>query len=396
MGTTISDVIIIGSGLAGGFTAYAFAKRGVRVTVLESDPAVSSKASGNRFALLTPYITTKGSPLETLYSAGFCFTRSLYLNHPRLVPLFTQCGALQLPATSRLAASLEGDTHILGGLSVTRLTAPEASDVCGVSLRSAAFHIPEAGFVDPRASLLSLFDEYSKYISVRAHTHVTQLTQQDSGWCVTCSGGEQYQSPTVVLCNAYEAASLKLSSWLPLEAIRGQTVWTKASAPSDALRCVVAFGGYVTPAVQGHHLVGAHYRHNDQNPTVSDSDTAEILRRLMEWIPAMRCTRSDTTAARVCFRTSTIDRLPYIGVLPNFDEMQRESTRYQPGTNLARHVPLTHHRGLYIHAGHGSRGLLTCPLGGEIIARHVCGEELTEWSAVISLSTPDRLPHRLL
>jgi tRNA 5-methylaminomethyl-2-thiouridine biosynthesis bifunctional protein len=105
---------------------------------------------------------------------------------------------------------------------------------------------------------------------------------------------------------------------------------------------------------------------------------------------------TDTTDPRVCFRTSTIDRLPYIGALPDFHAMQQEASQYQSGTDLQKRVPIRFLEGVYMHLGHGSRGLLSCPLGAEIIARSICGEELKEFEKAASVVDPARLPYRLL
>ena len=69
-----NDVIIVGAGLAGGCTAYALAKRGLKVSILESGNELAPKASGNRLALITPYITDQASSRETLYSTGYNFS----------------------------------------------------------------------------------------------------------------------------------------------------------------------------------------------------------------------------------------------------------------------------------------------------------------------------------
>jgi tRNA 5-methylaminomethyl-2-thiouridine biosynthesis bifunctional protein len=69
---------------------------------------------------------------------------------------------------------------------------------------------------------------------------------------------------------------------------------------------------------------------------------------------------------------------------------------FRSGSDIQARVPLTHHDGLYVHVGHGSRGLLSCPVGAEIIARLAYNEELSELQEVAVTLTPDRLPYRLL
>ena len=105
------------------------------------------------------------------------------------------------------------------------------------------------------------------------------------------------------------------------------------------------------------------------NETPTDEDTTEILSRLYRTFPIISDLR--VILSRVCFRASTHDRMPYIGALPNQDN-----------------------DGLFINAGHGSRGLITAPLGGEIIARHITNEPLNDLKESASIVAADRLSKR--
>jgi tRNA 5-methylaminomethyl-2-thiouridine biosynthesis bifunctional protein len=394
--STRCDVVIVGGGLAGGFTAHAFASRGATVTLLESCPALASRASGNRFALLTPYITTKASPLESLYSVGFDFSSSTIASSDRLARLLHRCGALQLPATGRLRNALAGDSSLLGVAKVQRLSSEEASELAAIAIPSWAFYIPDAGFIDPAEAIRQLIQEYESTINVHCDSSVASLSRAVNGWDICCKDGTKYSAPIVIICGAYETAALEICSWLPLEPIRGQTVSATPSQHSANLRTVLAFGGYLTPVVDGMHFIGAHYRHDDPNPEPSDEDTADVLMRCAKWLPETKLDSSQTTGARVCFRTSTIDRLPYVGALPDFFEMQRQASMYRSGSDIAARVPLRHHEGLYVHVGHGSRGLLSCPLGAEVVARMANRESLAELSDVALIMSPDRVPYRVL
>jgi tRNA 5-methylaminomethyl-2-thiouridine biosynthesis bifunctional protein len=141
------------------------------------------------------------------------------------------------------------------------------------------------------------------------------------------------------------------------------------SAESQTLRTVISYDGYITPSYDGVHFIGAHYRHHDMNETPTNEDTTEILSRLYRTFPTI----SDlgVTSSRVCFRASTHDRMPYIGALP-----------------------FQGNEGLFINAGHGSRGLITAPLGGEIIARHITNEPLGELEEPASIVSTARLSKR--
>ena len=135
------------------------------------------------------------------------------------------------------------------------------------------------------------------------------------------------------------------------------------------MRTVISYDGYITPSYEGTHFVGAHYRHNDMNETPTGEDTTEILSRLYRTLPTI--SNLEVTSSRVCFRASTHDRMPYIGELPSHDGA-----------------------GLFINAGHGSRGLVTAPLGGEIVARLMLNESLGDCEQAACITSATRLSKR--
>lgn len=364
------DALIIGGGLAGAGTARALARRGLSVLICESFPHLAAKASGNARGLLMPYVATHSSPPGRLYARGFRFTHSLLTNDLSSLDLFQQCGALQLPATKRLARLITESTACVGDSPIERLTAIEATERAGVTITTPSFFIEEAGFCKPAEITRALIDTAPLGITVWCSRRVISLSPEGSGWRITCEDGASAVGTHTVLCGAHEISLLPQTSWVPLEAIRGQTAQASASPQSRSLRTVISYDGYITPSYDGAHFVGAHYRHNDMNDAPSEEDTAEILSRLYRTFPTI--SDLQVASSRVCFRASTHDRMPYIGKLPS-----HETTS------------------LFINAGHGSRGLITAPLGGELIARHITNESFGDLQEVASICSANRLSKRL-
>lgn len=389
-------MIVIGGGLAGASTAFSIARRGAQVLLLENAPGLCERASGNRFGLLTPYIATHSSPFEVLYSAGYSYSRTLLQSPFATDSGFNACGAIQFPSTKRFETLLQDSRPLIGAPDIRRASNLECSALSGVPCADGGFVIPSAGFVSPAKFMQQLLHSVHDRVTVRHAIRATEITRTENTWRVTCTDSSTIHTANVVVCGAFESVNLAHYAWLPLEPIRGQTIATQATSSSRSLRMVLCFGGYLTPAVENEHLLGAHYRHDDDNQEPRDEDTAEIIRVATRALPSLALTMSDVRSARVCFRTSTIDRLPYIGRLPNFTEMESEARSYRSGTDLRAKVALRDYPGLYINAGHGSRGLLTGPLGGEIIARLMNNEPLDALLPATTLCEPARVPHRLL
>jgi tRNA 5-methylaminomethyl-2-thiouridine biosynthesis bifunctional protein len=390
------DVLIVGSGLAGASCAFALARRGLSTIVCEAAPRICDKASGNRYGLLMPYITTRSSIPHTLYSAGFDYSRELLCTTLGHLQVFKECGGIQLPTTKRLHNALESREPLLAPSGIARLSATESSECSGLSLSTPSFFVSSAGYVSPRRLVDTLLENTSPRTVVRTDSRVTSLRSVDHDWRAELQNGERLTSRHVVICGAYESAALEPTAWLPLEPIRGQTTIVHETTASKTLRTLICFDGYLTPSECGEHLLGAHYRHHDPRPEASHEDSSEILQRCRRWFPYLNFASPDLNAARVCFRTSTLDRLPYVGPVPDFAIMQREGNTYQPGTDLQQRVPLRYHPGLFISAGHGSRGLLSCPIAGEIVARRLTGEPLLDLTAAAAICDPARVVYRLM
>ena len=363
------DAIIIGGGLAGAGTARALAQRGRSVLLCETHPHLAAKASGNARGLLMPYVATHTSPPGRLYAKGFRYTHTLLTQTFGDRNFYTECGAMQLPATKRLARILTESTECVGDAPIHRLSAEEGSDVAAITVPTPSFFIPQAGFCKPADVTHALADTNNTSITIRCSHEVVDLTSDKSSWRVTFRNGDIEKAETVVLCGAHEITQLAISSWIPLEAIRGQTVQAQSSPVSASLRTVISYDGYITPEYDGVHFIGAHYRHNDMSEEPEQSDTNEILSRLYRTLPNI--SNLAVASSRVCFRASTHDRMPYIGALP-----------------LHETPPL------FINAGHGSRGLLTAPIGGEIIARIVHNEPLEDLEEAATIASAVRLTKR--
>jgi tRNA 5-methylaminomethyl-2-thiouridine biosynthesis bifunctional protein len=391
-----ADVIVIGAGLAGASTAFSLARRGAHVLLLESESGICERASGNRFGLLTPYIATRASPLLELYSAGYTWTLDLLKSPFAANSGFSPCGAIQFASTKRFETLLSESLPTLGARDITRAAANECSELAGIPCDQGGFVVPSSGFVSPARFMKELITRVDGAITTCYSTRVTSLNFRDGRWSVGCVDTSMFEASNVIVCGAFESNILPPSSWLPLEPIRGQTVSVSASPVSSRLRMVLCFGGYLTPAVEGEHLLGAHYRHDDDNQEPSAEDTQEIVKGVTRALPSLSLSTSLVRSSRVCFRTSTIDRMPYIGQLPNFDAMKKEALSFRSGSNIRERVKTLNYGGLYVNVGHGSRGLLTGPLGGEIIARLINKESLGSLHAAATLCDPDRVPHRLI
>lgn len=362
-----ADVTIIGGGLAGIWTAFEVAKRGFRVLVLERASGPFLHASGNRDALVMPYLGISTANLQwRFYSKAFDWGVRAYraLNDPNS-PLMTVGGVAQFPSTARLAKLMENNQP--PQFSKIHLPSPSI-DLIGVPVEGSFFHVPESFALHPSMLIPPLLRSSS--ISVILNTRVEKLTRIGGGeWEISLGDTKKIRSPYVVLCNAFEASVIEPLLGLPLEPVRGETLLVRSTRESSQLKIPLSFDGYLTPAVNGAHLLGSHYRHHDRSSDPDETVHEAILNRIRRWVPALTFSKQDIIRSRVCFRTSTLDRLPLVG----------------PAIDSTSAAPLD---GLFLNCGHGSRGFTSCPISAEIIARYLAKEALGVLSETASLVLP--------
>lgn len=393
------QAVVIGAGLAGCATAASLAARGWRVTLLERHDDVAREASGNPQGVLYLKLSAHGTALSRLIVAGFGHTRRLLERLQRGID-WDACGVLQLAfdaketeRQSKLAAAFPNDL-------LHALTKDEAEQHAGITLPAGGLFYPDAGWVHPPALCQQLVQH--PLIELRPYQEALSLSRQDDRWRVAGENATLAEAPVLVLACAAEISRLLAAANLPLKRIRGQISRLPASAASSALRTVVCAEGYVAPPRAGEHTLGASFDFHsaDLTPSVAEHvGNLELLREisldLAERLDAQTLDPA-TLQGRAAFRCTSPDYLPLVGPLA---EQQAFNEAYAVLARDARQIPETPCPwlpGLYINSGHGSRGLITAPLSGELIAAWLENEPLPVPRDVADASHPNRFMLRTL
>lgn len=393
------QAVVIGAGLAGCATAASLAARGWRVTLLERHDDIAREASGNPQGVLYLKLSAHGTALSRLIVAGFGHTRRL-LECLQRGQDWDACGVLQLAfdrkeaeRQSKLAAAFPNDL-------LHSLSQAEAEDRAGIGLPAGGLFYPDAGWVHPPALCRQLVQH--PLIELRPYQEALSLSRQDDRWCVEGQNGVLAKAPVLVLACAAEIGRLLPDATLPLKRIRGQISRLPASDTSRALRTVVCAEGYVAPPREGEHTLGASFdfHSDDLAPSVAEHvGNLELLREistdLAERLDAQTLDPA-TLQGRAAFRCTSPDYLPLVGPLA---AGQAFNEAYAVLAKDARQVPETPCPwlpGLYINSGHGSRGLITAPLSGELIAAWLDDEPLPVPRDVAEASHPNRFMLRTL
>lgn len=377
--------IVIGAGIAGCSTAYALAKRGISVTLIDRHERVAQEASGNPVGMLYPKFNAGTSVLSAIAEYGFAYTLSLLKQMATSQEIYRLCGQIQLANNLR-----EKDKQALLNIKmrqafdIRQLSAKEASDVANIELLDGGLYIGESGWVKPQLFCQALIQ--SQLISKLMATSAIYIKQFEDFWQVSFQEKSTLEADIVVLANANDIVQFELCSAIPITPVRGQINFFPSNSISKELKTILCTDHYLSPNVDGFHSIGTSYAPNDMNPLLSAIDTNNNLRaisaissRLYEAIDI------DNVTGRVAWRSATRDYIPLAGQLINNHQLSKEPPRYNDNPS-----DLPWLKGLYLNAGHGSKGLITAPLCGELIANLVNQEPLVIDPLIASKMNPSR------
>ncbi len=347
--------LIIGGGIAGCAAAHALAQRGISVTLIERAPQLATAASGNPRGILHARFGAGMNALHRFVLAAYGHALALF---DEAVPvdgvMRAECGLMQLAfndvETKRIArlAEQEWPEHLL-----QFVDAAQATQFAGVEMKYGGLWFPAGGWVVPPKLCAALANDAR--ITQRLGHDVEALEKTETGW--RASGhdaqGEAWdeEADVVLMCCAHAAKKLAQFVHFPLTPVRGQITVVPETVSSKALQAVVCGDGYCAPAVEGVHVTGATHAFEDESTDVREMDHAENLANLMEYAPHLRQVLGDLDVERLSGRASVRCSAP--GAMPLVGEVQQ---------------------GLYCSLAHGTRGLLTAGLAGEVLAAQICGQ----------------------
>lgn len=366
----VSDrrALIIGAGLAGSAVAERLAARGWQVTLLERHAAPGQGASGNIAGVLRPLPSIDDNPTARLTRAGFLTTLKLLARLGENVR-WQACGVLQL--------ARDGAHESLQRRSVAQLRPPSnylqflereaASNLLNTAVAIGGWWFPGGGWVQPHSLCRAALAAWPDAITLRYNTPVGRIVRQGQDWqALDAAGHILATAPLLIMASGTEATRFEQFADLPQRPARGQTTHLPAGS-LPALKHVVCRQGYVAPAVDGWHALGASFSFDDDDPAERLDDHRDNLNKLQEMLPGLaRGFDAAQLHGRVGFRPIAADRLPIVGAMPEFT-------------------------GLYSALGYGARGLVWCALMAELLVAQLEGDPLPIANNLARAVSPQRI-----
>ncbi len=387
---TCKRALVLGAGLAGCYTAYALARRGWVVTLIDANASAGRGASGNRHAILYPKLSSFYSPLNGFMLSSYLYAIRIYHDLLNKWPIGNLSGILQLAYNQKERLIQDNLQQWLAHYPElgTLVNAEHASTIAGIPLDAGGLFMPYSGWIDSPALCQRLIK--MEGIQWEGETHVTSIVNDGRLWHVN-----EHQAEVLVIANGYRANEFDQTAHLPLKSIHGQMTSIMSNKSSSALKLPLCAQGHLIPAVDGIHDLGATYNSGrvvNACHVVDDVLNIEKLNALstaIEW--------PDTVVGHWSgVRAAAPDYLPLVGRVAQAELFKQQFAGLI--SNSKRWIPLPglFYDGLFICTGFGSRGLTTIPLSAEWLAATINNEPSSLSRAMVQSISPARFLRRSL
>ena len=381
----VENVIVIGAGIAGASTAYALARRGIKVQVISDTPPATA-ASGNKQGLLYAKISAYDTMQTRLLLQSYIYTRNL-LDELLEKDYWSDCGVLHLDdgeAEEKRNRQLSCQVNNL----YRYINADEATNLAGIPLNKGGLYWQYGAWIHPVALVKKLLSHPN--IQVTDNIRITSLSHQDN-WQLIDTNKKAYRASHVVLCCGADRI-LTNDCGLNMQVIRGQTDCALATNFSGRLKIALSGKSYISPAWRGTHCFGATFIPNDDNNEIRSQDSDTNLHNLSLLHKQLRdelTIPADYTHAAV--RVDAYDHLPVVGSVGDAKLMRKIYSHLAFDKKYPYTQACPYLQGLYINSAHGTRGLCTAPLCGEAVAAQILGLPHPFDNALRQALSPNRL-----
>lgn len=387
-----NTAIVIGGGIAGCSSAYALAKRGIKVTLIERNAEMASAASGNPLAMLYPRLS--GDDLSSQFALdSYLYSLAFYQSLKLPDADFSMCGMLQLGFNAReLSRIKKVATHNYPASVLQYVSHDEASTIAGISIAHNALYFPTAAWIHPKNLCKHL--TLHPNITIISTRQVTQFIQKTYGFEVYSHHQLLATADILIIATANDAQQLLPDLPLHTKAVRGQVSVLDSTTSSRKVNTIICSDGYLSPSAytDQSHCLGASFSEAESTVTEpldltpTPADHTSNLNKLNNISPALyHDLQANLTGGRVSYRCTTSDYWPLVGELIDGARLTKNPVRPSASTESLPWIS-----GLYINAAHGSKGFTSAPLCAELLASMICQQPLPISSELTCQLNPNR------
>ena len=346
------DCAVVGGGLAGVAAAASMARRGWRVTVLDSAATAASGASAVPVGMLTPHHSPDDNLLSRLSRAGVRATLNEARSLLREGEDWQAMGVLE----HRVGLAPLAVAAPQAMQPWTRDASDEEKTSAGLDPQASAYWHEQAGWVKPAALVQAWLAQPG--IEWRGNSAVEHIERVEESWRLLGANAQELAKADLVIVAAAHASAALSKAGLPLQPVRGQVSWNEQEISHQLPTFPVNGNGHFMPHVpmaSGHAwFCGSTFDRDVTDLAASAADHLLNLERLSTLLPGVArqlelAFSNGSVKAWTGIRCASSDRRPLLGEV-------------SPG--------------LWVTTAMGSRGLTFAVLCAELLAARLHAEPL--------------------
>ena len=359
--TATADLIVLGSGIAGASVAFAAARRGLRVTVVDDQRAGRATAAGA--GIIEPWSSALDGERYALYAAGAAFYPELLdaladagereVGYRRVGALVVSTDETQLRAALQRTAARAADAPLAGA--VERLTDDELRDAFPpIAPGLAGFRVEGGARLDGRLLAAALLSGSQRLgATVRAGTVELPPAGGASSAVHVLLDGERVDGERVVVAGGAWSGELLARRGIELDVApeRGQIIhFGLPGVDTSHWPTVLPIADHYLVCFDGGRVVAGATRERDAgfDPRLTAAGVRQVIDDALSIAPGLA--GATLLECRVGLRPRHGDLHPLIGALD-------DSARWSVVT------------------GFGAIGLTIGPVVGDLLVRRLLGED---------------------
>ncbi|MCF6435058.1 bifunctional tRNA (5-methylaminomethyl-2-thiouridine)(34)-methyltransferase MnmD/FAD-dependent 5-carboxymethylaminomethyl-2-thiouridine(34) oxidoreductase MnmC [Pseudoalteromonas sp. MMG022] len=380
--SSLSNVAIIGGGIASACLAYQLSKRNIKSTLLCQDDTLAKGASHNRQGAIYPNLQADNNPPSEFYAHSFLYAKRFYQHITELGFHYDHdwCGVL-LQAISEAKQTQQRtlvEKRNWPEALIRQVNEQQASKIAGVSVPYSGLYIEQAGWVNPAQLTHAIFAAVQKkeLCQVQFNADIARLEKTSEGWMLHAQNTRYGPFSDVFICGGEHSDRFEQTKDIPIQGVRGQVSHVRASEQSAHLQTVLCHKGYFTPANDALHCMGATFEKNTKSRSVTEQDDHINRAQLNKFYG--NCdfanTLGEIASAKAAVRCCFADHIPMLGQVPDNQDLMYAFANLRKGKHYGFASQVQPHAGLHIVTGFGARGLCSAPLATEHLVASLCNE----------------------
>jgi tRNA 5-methylaminomethyl-2-thiouridine biosynthesis bifunctional protein len=344
---------IIGAGIAGCSMAFLLAELGWQISLIETASTPADGGSGNPKGIFYPKLTADHNAQSRFYLAGFLFAKQILLKliDAGLSVEHDFCGVTE--------QHFDKKTEARQSKIFDRFT--------GIQRIEKGLHYPDAGWLNPRQFCQALLSAYPQQIKISVNQTIDRIIKENQDWQLYRGTTLIETSPILILANSYQAQQFSQCQSIPIDKIRGQISFIPDTSQSRKTNNVLCGKGYIIPSCDSLHITGASYEADGDSLELSQSSQDENLQQACQLEHSLQQHQHLPLQGRASFRGTTPDHLPIVGAVADTQAFNQDYFDIQHGKPDNHYPQARYHDGLFITAGHGSKGITSSLISAKIL-----------------------------